>query len=325
MPNITFINDNYQLLANIFTESAPKGFSVTCIPTSASDAEKLQALQDVTCAVLFPGILPKEIMREAKSLRLIQLISAGYDKINVAAAAELGIYVANNGGANACAVAEHAIALLLGVYKKLRASDSSVRAGTWRKPLTGDNVFEVAGKTVGIIGMGNIGRKMAFRLKAFEAEIVYYSRTQASEIETALGAHRVSLEELLRVSDIVTLHTPLLDETRNMIGARELAMMKPNAVLLNTARGELVDEASLIATLKDRRIAGAGLDVFSLEPPKPDNPLLALDNVLLTPHSGGHSFESWYKRTAVAWSNIVKVTEGRKPDFILQYKSKKPA
>jgi len=315
MPNILFINDNYQLLADIFTESVPKGFSVTCIPTSASDAEKLHALQGVTCAVLFPGILPKEIMREAKSLRLIQLITAGYDKIDIAAAAELGIYVATNGGANACATAEHTIALLLGLYKKLVPADASVRAGTWRKPLTGDNVFEIAGKTVGIIGMGNIGRKVAVRLKAFEAEIVYHDRTQVSEIEAALGARRVSLEELLRVSDVVTLHAPLSDETRNMIGARELAMMKPNAVLLNAARGELVDEAALIAALTNGRIAGAGLDVFALEPPKPGNPLFGLDNVVLTPHVGGHSFESWYKRTAVAWSNIVKVTEGQKPDF----------
>ena len=317
MRNILFINGNSQAFADSLMEGAPDGFSVTCIPASSNDTEKIQALRDVTCTVLFPGILPVEIMREAKSLRLIQLLSAGYDKINVEAAAELGIYVATNGSANAGAVAEHTIALLLAVYKKLIPADASLRAGTWRKSVNVANVFEVAGKTVGIIGAGSIGRKVASRLKAFETEIVYYSRSQVPEMETTLDARRLSLEELLRVSDIITLHTPLLKETRGIIGARELAMMKPHAVLLNTGRGELVDEAALIAALKGGRIAGAGLDVFAPEPPQQGNPLFEFDNVVLTPHFGGHSFEGLRRRTAVAWNNIVKVTAGQKPDFVV--------
>jgi phosphoglycerate dehydrogenase-like enzyme len=188
-----------------------------------------------------------------------------------------------------------------------------VREGRWRQPVTGFNTFEVAGKTLGLVGAGNIGRKVARRLAAFECSVVYYDVVPAPDIEKDLGARRVSLDELLREADIITLHLPLMRETRGLIGRQQLGMMKPTTVLLNTSRGEIVDEGALIEALREGRIAGAGLDVFGKEPIAPDNPLLQLDNVVLSPHTAGHAYEGWFRRSRFAWENIQRVAAGQAP------------
>ena len=252
-------------------------------------------------------------MREAQRLCLIQLLTAGYDKIDLKLCGEMGLPVATNGGANSWSVAAHSIALLLALYKQLFACDQSVRAGTWRKPITGFNTFEVAGKTLGIMGAGNIGRKVAKRLKAFETEVLYYDAFPSAELETEIGACRVSLDELVAKADIISIHLPMLPDTRSLIGAREFAVMKPNAVIINTSRAEIVEENALIAALQENRILGAGLDVFYQEPVDPSHPLLSLENVILSPHSAGHGCEGWNRRIDFAWQNIQQVAAGQKP------------
>ena len=313
MSKVLFINGQREEIANIFCGKALAGFDVSWIPYKTDETEKAKLIADVEFLVLHPAAISASLLRQAKSLRLLQLLAAGYDEIDLKLATELGLPVATNGGANSWSVAEHCVATLLALYKKLPQCDQSVRAGTWRKPVTGFNTFEVAGKTVGIIGAGNIGRKVARRFKAFETEILYCDARPATDIENDLGARKVSLEELLANSDIITLHVPLLKETRGLIGERTLPLMKPNAVVINASRGPVIDEKALVAALEEKQIAGACIDVFEKEPIAADHPLLKFDNVLLTPHTAGHSYEGWFRRSDFAWANILRVAAGEKP------------
>ena len=313
---VLLINGQSQQVADTFTALSPGGFEIAWIPASLSDAEKIEHLSGVEFVVLHPANLSAAVIEAAPSLRLIQLLAAGYEKVDLRAAAARSIPVATNGGANAWAVAEHAMALILALYKRLIACDRSVRAGEWRKAANGFNTFELTGKTVGIIGAGNIGRKVARRAKAFETDLLYFDACPVPEIEQDLGARQVSLAELVAASDIITLHAPLLEETRGLIGAREFAMMKPSTILINTSRAELVDEAALIEALQKKKIAGAGIDVYYQEPVRVDHPLLKLDNVVLTPHTAGHAFEGWARRCKFAWENIQRVVQGEAPTFV---------
>lgn len=313
MKKVLFINGQREEIAKIFCEKAAEGFDVSWCPCSLNENEKGDKAKDVEFLVLHPAVISESVVRAAKRLHLIQLLTAGYDQIDLKLTGELGVPVATNGGANAWSVAEHCIAMLLAFYKRLPQCDQSIRNGKWRKPVTGFNTFEVAGKTVGIIGAGNIGRKVARRFKSFETEILYCDARPALDIENELGTRKVSLDELLSGSDIITAHLPLIKETRGLIGKRALSLMKPNAVLLNTSRGPIVDEKALVEALAGNRIAGACLDVFEQEPIAADNPLLKLENVLLTPHTAGHSYEGWFRRAQFAWENIERVAAGQPP------------
>ena len=260
-----------------------------------------------------------EFFRAAPKLKLVQLLSAGYDRVDVEAARKARVPVANNGGANAIAVAEHTILLMLAVLKQLVRFHQDVVAGRWRPPASSESpVYELSGRTVGIIGLGNIGKKVARRARAFDARVQYYDIVRLSEAEEdALGVRFVLLAELLRTSDIVTLHVPLTDTTRGIIGARELSLMKKDAIVVNTCRGPVVDEAALYQALKERQIGGAGLDVLVDEPPKKDNPLFTLGTVTLTPHSAGPTWENWTARFRNGFDNIERVAAGRKPLWVI--------
>ena len=260
-----------------------------------------------------------EFFRSAPKLKLVQLLSAGYDRVDVESARKAKVPVANNGGANAIAVAEHTILLMLAVLKQLVRFHQDVVAGRWRPPASSEApVYELSGRTVGIVGLGNIGKKVARRARGFDARVQYYDVLRLSEAEEdALGVRFVLLAELLRSSDIVTLHVPLTDTTRGMIGARELALMKHDAIVVNTCRGPVVDEAALYAALKERKIGGAGLDVLVDEPPAKDNPLFTLPNVTLTPHSAGPTWENWTARFRNGFDNIERVAAGRKPLWVI--------
>lgn len=314
MQRVFFINGQNQWVAEVFEKAAPpQGFSVDWCPLKATDSDKIPYLQAADFLVLHPAELPTDLQRSATNVKLIQLLTAGYDKIDLRLAGEMGTPVATNGGANSWAVAEHAVALLLSLYKRLTHCDRSVREGRWRQPITGFNTFEVARKTVGLIGAGNIGQKVARRLFAFECRVLYYDVIQVPEIEEELGAKRVSLEELYRQADIISLHVPSLPETRGLINRDTLNMMKPTAVLLNTSRGAAVVEEDLIQALKEKKIAGAGLDVFVKEPLPSDHPFSTLENVVLSPHSAGNSYEGWFRRSQFAWENIQRVSAGLPP------------
>ena len=260
-----------------------------------------------------------EFFRAAPKLRLVQLLSAGYDHVDIEAARKAGVPVCNNGGANATAVAEHAVLLMLAVLKRLVRMHNDVAAGKWRAASPAEaRVYELAGKTVGIVGLGNIGKRVVRRLAGFDVHVVYYDVRRLSEDqEDALGVRFVLLPELLRAADIVSMHVPLDDTTRGMIGARELAMMKSTAVLVNTCRGPVVDEDALHRALVDGRILGAGLDVMVDEPPRPDHPLLKLPNVTLTPHSAGPTWENWASRFRNGFDNIQRVAAGGRASWII--------
>jgi len=311
---VLFISGQKEWVADILRETMPpEGFELNWIPYSASEEEKLPLVQEADFLVLHPAAISENLFRSAKKLRLLQLLTAGFDKIDLELAKELNVPVATNGGANSWAVAEHAVALLLCLYKQLLHCDRATREGSWRKGIAGKTIHEITGKTVGLVGAGNIGRKVARRLAAFEAKIIYYDVIQAEEIERDLGARRVELDELFREADIITLHVPSTEQTRGLVNRERLAMMKPTAVLINTSRGDVVDEAALVEALREGRIAGAGLDVFCEEPLPAGSPLAELDNVVLSPHIAGHSYEGWYHRSRFAWQNIQRVAAGQEP------------
>ncbi len=265
------------------------------------------------------GQFGPEFYRAAPRLKLIQLISAGYDRLDVEAARQAGVPVSNNGGANSVAVAEHTMMLMLAVYKRLTWQHNNVVAGKWRVGDLGDQrVYELCGKTLGIVGLGTIGKKVARRAPAFDMRVQYYDIVRLSEDqEDALGVRFTLFPELLRTSDVVTLHVPLNATTRKMMGAREFALMKDTAILINTCRGPVVDEAALHQALTTRQIAGAGLDVMVDEPPQTDHPLFKLDTVTFTPHMAGPTWENWTKAFRNGFDNILRVAAGRPPMWVI--------
>ncbi|MGE0797552.1 MAG: 2-hydroxyacid dehydrogenase [Lautropia sp.] len=229
----------------------------------------------------------------APRVRLIQKWGIGVDKIDLDAARRAGVPVAITFGANAGPVSELAIALMLGVYRRLPFVDRKLRQGVWLKSEMRSICYQISGKTVGLLGFGNIGRMVAHRLRGFDAEVIYTDIRKADPVtEKALRARQVPLEQLLALSDIVSVHVPLDKTTRGLVGAKAFATMKDGAILINTARGGIVDETALHAALTSGRLRGAGLDVFGVEPPDPSNPLLQLDQVVLSPHIGGGVFDN---------------------------------
>jgi phosphoglycerate dehydrogenase-like enzyme len=280
------------------------------------------AIQDADFLCGFIGEIDTDVLvsAAAKRLKLVQLMSAGYDRFNLDGARAARLPVAVNGGANAISVAEHAIMLILAALKHLHALDDGVRHGRWRgAAAAAGRVHELFGSTVGIVGMGRIGREVAQRLAGWNVSIVYYDPFRLSaDVEQQLGARYVELDQLLRIADAVTVHVPLNASTRHLIDAESLSLMKPSAVLVNTARGGLVDEEALAAALREHRILGAGLDVLSQEPPPADHPLLELSNVVLTPHSAGPTWESFPRRFANCFANIERVQRGEKPLWVVE-------
>jgi phosphoglycerate dehydrogenase-like enzyme len=260
-----------------------------------------------------------EFFRSAPRLKLVQLLSAGYDRVDIEAARKAGVPVSNNGGANAIAVAEHTLMLMLAVLKRVVRFHNDVVAGKWRVGGFDDQrVYELSRKTLGIVGLGNIGKKVARRAAAFDMTVQYYDIARLTEAEEdALGVRFVLLPELLRTSDVVSLHVPLDDSTRHLLGAPELAQMKPGAILINTCRGPVVDEAALYQALESGQVAAAGLDVLVEEPPPKDHPLFTLPNVTLTPHSAGPTWENWTARFRNGFDNIQRVAAGRPPKWVI--------
>jgi phosphoglycerate dehydrogenase-like enzyme len=311
---VLFLHGLPEPVVEVITSHAPEGFTTLVVDGKAPEAEQLAAAADADFIVVFRAKLTDRLLRAATRVRLVQLLSAGYDRMNLELMRELDIPCANNGGANSWAVAEHTLLLILSLYKRLLAADRSTRAGRWAAPITGMNTYELAGKVVGILGFGHIGRLVARRVASFDAKVQYFDKyPPAAEEEQRLGVARVSLEELFRTSDIVTCHAPLTAETCHIVNRERLALMKPTALVINTSRGPVVDEPALIEALRAGRIAGAGLDVFEKEPVDPDNPLLKMENVVVTPHSAGTTWDTWYRRAAFAYANMKRVWDGERP------------
>jgi len=297
----------------------PAGFTLQLVPPAASAAEIAAAIREAEYLTGFPRFLPDEAYTEAKRLKLLQVLSAGYDYVNIAGARKARVPICSNGGANSVAVAEHAIMLMLAVYRKLVAFHQNVVGGRWHQGIPRTvNIYELEGKTVGLVGLGNIGQQVARRVKAFDAQVIYYDTFRRSLAEEGrLGVQYVPLDTLLATADIVSLHVPLNDDTRHMVNAEALGRMKPSAILINTCRGEVVDEGALIAALQEGRILAAGLDTQVKEPADPHNPLLTLPNVTLTPHSAGPTVDSFRKRFTNGYANIERVARGQAPRWII--------
>ncbi len=270
--------------------------------------------------VLFaPGrYLADDILASAKNVRLMQLWSSGYDKFNVTGCTKLGIPVANNGGANAISVAEHAVLLMLAVYKWLPDSHRRVTTGSWAGNSHGLDMFLLHGKKIGIIGFGNIGRQVARKLSGFDADIAYYDIKRADpEIEREFHVRYLPLNELLASSDIVSLHLHANDATENIINEAAIARMKRSAVLINVSRAALVDQQALYRALVDHRLHGAGFDVFAAEPTRPDDPLLLLPNVVVTPHMAGSTYDTYAMVMGRAIENFRRVMRGEAAQWVI--------
>jgi len=212
-------------------------------------------------------------------------------------------------------VAEHVFLLVLALYKQLRTAEGALRRGKRLQWALRPRSYEIAGKTLGIVGLGRIGRAVANRARAFEvAAILYYDVVRpGAEVGQRLGVVLCPFHDLLQRADIVTLHVPLTEETRAMIGVQELGLMREQAIPINTARAALVDEEVLYHALVTGQIAGAGLDVFAREPPSPENPILGLDNVVVTPHIAAGTRDALQAKMAAAFANMVRVTGAEKP------------
>jgi phosphoglycerate dehydrogenase-like enzyme len=314
MPKVVMLTTLAPTTAQRLVEVAPPGYEVEVHSAKLPVEAQQDAVANADFLILFPPSLDNAVLSGAKRLKLIQLVSAGFDQIDIDLCRRMGIPVANNGGANALDVAEHTLTLLLAMYRRLREMDANVRLGRWDAIDSGATTYTIQGKTVGIIGLGNIGRHVARLLRAFGATLLYADAESAPiGVEQELGIVRVELDDLLQRADAVTLHVPLNASTRGLIGARELALMKPSAVLINTCRGPVIDEQALAAALRDGVIAGAALDVLTQEPPDPANPLFELDNVLLTPHSAGVTVDTWARRGRFVFENLQRVWNGEPP------------
>lgn len=250
--------------------------------------EQFDHLEDADAIVLRILKMPAETIARFPSLKLIMRWGAGFDSVDIKEAGRRGIAVCNTPGANASSVAELAVLLMLAVGRRLICHDRCLHKGIWSKNTFLDQTFTLNHKLVGIIGGGNIGRQVAARVQAFGAQVQYYDPFRLpAETENALGMRYASLEELLATSDVVTLHVPLTDSTTHMIGAGQIAAMKNGAILINTARGGLIDDDAVIAAVNSGKLAGAGIDCVEHEPVLPGNPMLENPNIIVTPHVGG--------------------------------------
>lgn len=294
----------------------PDGFELVR-PVSRTDTEEhLRLIADADYIIAGGIPVPKAYIDRAEKLKMIQKWGIGVDKIDCAAAEERGIPVYVTAGANSIPVGELAVGLMFAVNRKIPYVDASMRNGQWVKSKMRAQCQMIHGKTIGLLGIGNIAKEVAKMLRGFEeTEVIYYDVVRLSpEEEKRYGASYVPFEELLHRSDIHSIHVPLLPTTRHMVGKEQLAMMKPSAILINTARGGVVDEAALIQALKAGKLRGAGLDSFEQEPINPDNELLKLENVVLTCHCGGGVADNVLHVTEHAFTNIARFSRGEDLD-----------
>jgi phosphoglycerate dehydrogenase-like enzyme len=274
-----------------------------------------QAVAEVDFVLVATTKLTDDVLSAANRLRLIQHQGVGYDNIDLDAARNRSIPVAICPAGTSIGVAEHVFLLILSLYKRVLEADASLRRGEWLQWALRPASFEIFGKTIGLVGLGRTGREVASRARAFGTKIVYTDTARPDPAtEEALGVAFLSFDELLIDSDIVSLHAPLTPETKHLINTSSLAKMKQTAILINTARGPLVDEPALVEALRSGRILGAGLDVFDREPPPPDHPLFTLPNVVVTPHIAAGTVDALRIKMDACFANMQRVIAGMEPE-----------
>ena len=258
--------------------------------------------------------LPREVIKASENLKFISVAFTGIDHVDKAACVEKGVKISNAAGYSTEAVAELVIGMIISKLRNIVECNTVVREGKTKDGLVG---FELAGKTVGIVGTGAIGLRTAELLKAFGCKLLGYNRSERKEAKE-LGIQYVSLEQLLKESDIITLHTPLTEETKFLINKENLGLLKPNALLVNCARGQVIDMEATAQALKEKKFAGAAIDVFEIEPPLPTNHILFdAPNALLTPHVAFATKESMVRRAEITFNNIYSWLEGNQINKML--------
>jgi len=276
--------------------------------------------QGIEIVVVEADFVFREVFKRANKLKLVGACRGNVTHVDIEAATEHGVLVVNTPARNAIAVAELTVGLMLALVRNIPAAHQMVRSGGWVDPTASYFLLrgtELAGKTIGIIGFGAIGQQTAKRLKAFEASILVYDPYADPEEIKGMGARPLELDKLVEQSDFITLHCPTLPETIGLISAQRIALMKPTAYLVNTASAAIVDREAIAQALREGHIAGAAFDVYETWPVQPDDPLLKLDNVILTPHIGGATDETVVRHSQMMADDIERFSKGQRPKNVL--------
>jgi len=303
------------------TSALAKLSDMHLVQLEGSEPEELllSEMRDAFAVVSGLRRISREVITSSPRLRLVAVPGAGFDHVDVAAATEYGVYVSNAPGANAVSVAELALGLMIAVARSFPQAYLAVKSGWWTDDSLRQKIggVELTGKTAGIVGLGHVGRELAKRLKALGMDVICCTRHPSQEREQRTGVKLVTLEDLLRSSDFVVICCALTPETHRMIGQREFGLMKPGAYLVNVARGAIVDEVALEEALKNRTIAGAALDVLTVEPPGRDHPLFHLDNTVITSHLGSRTLDAIDRVSQIVVGELLRVWAGLPPIYLV--------
>ena len=306
------VNREYEMLFENLKTEAPDSFVLTLVDFKHPD-ENLQALLSHADAIIGQVNLSDSQFKSAGKLKIIQTLSAGYDKIDLEKAGQYKVRIANNNGENAVSVAEHVLMLIFALYRRLLFHHHSVTNGPW-KNLKHTN-RELSGKTLGIYGLGHVGKALAQRASALGVKVQYFDILRQFEAEKKWRLKYVFPEDLLKSSDIISYHVPKTKFTRKIINHNSLKQMRPDALLINTSRGDVQDETAIYEALSSGQISGAGIDVFEVEPLPENSPLRKLKNVVLTPHSSP-DMESYIRTIRNALDNLIRVSKFEEPQSL---------
>jgi D-3-phosphoglycerate dehydrogenase len=278
-----------------------------------TEAELLSVIENYDGIIVGTDPMTPTVIQKGKNLKIIAKNGVGYDNINLETATAQGVYVTFTPGAVEQTVADSTFALIFALARNIVPGNTAVRNGEWPRIIGTD----VSNKKLGVIGLGRIGKNVVIRSKGFNMDVYSYDPCADDAFCEQYGVQQVDLETLFKTCDIVTVHAPLMDSTRHLVNERTISFMKPESVLINTSRGELVDEQALYNALKEKKIAGAAIDVFSQEPPAKDNPLFDLENVILTPHIAGYSRDALVASGTMVAESIVAAMRDEIPPYVV--------
>lgn len=312
---IVYLDKHTEGMERVFLDICPKELDLRFIHPCIGKQGKVEDANFIMATV---APVTREMIESAPGLRMIGMPGAGFNHIDIKAAAEKGIYVVNAAGQNSTTTAEMTIALMLACLRRLCMIDRRVKQGEWHTFTWRHDSYELLGKTVGLVGSGSCGRAVMERLQGWGVNIIYYDPyPMSTELEEKYHAKSVDLDTLFKESDIVSLHCPLNDSTRGLINKHYLSLMKPNAIIVNEARGAVVNEPDLIEALQNGTIWGAGLDCWEKEPLDPNSPLLQMEKVITTSHLGGSTREAMERCFGMCFDNAVRVLHGERPNNIV--------
>lgn len=311
MPIIQITNTYKDDVFKIVQSCVPDSFSVRTLEEN-SESELLSHVSDAEYILASGRVkITRSVLEKAKCLKMIQRTGVGLDSLDLEAIRAAGIPLYVNKGVNAQSVAEHTLLLILACLRKLTWIDRNSKQGIWQKQKQGITTYELSGKTVGLIGLGNIGGRVAQLLAAFGAKVLYYRASgRNKQAEAELPIQYAELSELFSRSDIISLHCPLMAETFGIVGKDTIAQMKDGIIIVNTARGGLIDEAALVDAIESGKVSFAGLDVHQEEPFGKTNPLIQSERVIATPHIGGVTYDAFSRMMAAAMRNIALFEKG---------------